>query len=139
MNKSIIDTDILSEILKGRDRTVAGRATEYRREHGRYSVTTITIAEVVKGFHRIRREDLIDGFLGAIRAEEVLSLDFEAGVTAGRVFADMERAGTPVGRADPLIAAIALRHDRVLVTGNLAHYERIRALGYPLRLENWRG
>jgi len=37
-----------------------------------------------------------------------------------------------------MIAAIALRHGLVLVTGNTDHYQRIQALGYPLKLDNWR-
>jgi hypothetical protein len=32
----------------------------------------------------------------------------------------------------------ALVHDLTLVTGNVNHYERIRTLGHPLRIENWR-
>jgi len=138
MNKAVIDTDILSEILKNRDPIVAKKAIEYRREHGRYTLTTINIAEIVKGLHKLRREDLLQKFLAGIRGEEILSLDIEGAVIAGRIFADLERTGTPIGRADPLIAAIALRHDLVVVTGNLAHYEKVRAAGYPLRLENWR-
>lgn len=37
-----------------------------------------------------------------------------------------------------MIAAIALRHGLTLVTGNLSHYQRIQALGYGLKLDNWR-
>jgi predicted nucleic acid-binding protein len=37
-----------------------------------------------------------------------------------------------------MIAAVALRLDCTLVTGNTAHYERVRSLGYGLRLEDWR-
>jgi len=37
-----------------------------------------------------------------------------------------------------MIAAQAIVHDLVLVSGNLAHYHRIQALGYPLQVVNWR-
>jgi predicted nucleic acid-binding protein len=37
-----------------------------------------------------------------------------------------------------LIAGIALRHGLTLVSGNVAHFQRIQALGYSLKLENWR-
>jgi len=40
--------------------------------------------------------------------------------------------------ANPLIAATALHHNLVLVTGNTAHYQRLQALGYDLRLDDWR-
>jgi tRNA(fMet)-specific endonuclease VapC len=35
-----------------------------------------------------------------------------------------------------MIAAIALTHGLELVTGNVAHYQRIQQLGYPLVLVN---
>jgi predicted nucleic acid-binding protein len=57
---------------------------------------------------------------------------------AGRIYADLERIGQPIGRADPIIAAIALRYDLTLITGNVAHYQRIQTLGYGLKLDNWR-
>jgi tRNA(fMet)-specific endonuclease VapC len=50
----------------------------------------------------------------------------------------LERTGQPIDRADPMIAAIALRHDLTLVTGNVSHYQRIQTLGYGLKLDNWR-
>jgi predicted nucleic acid-binding protein len=42
-----------------------------------------------------------------------------------------------IGRADPMIAAIALQCDFTRVTGNLSHYQRIQALGYSIKLDNW--
>jgi predicted nucleic acid-binding protein len=37
-----------------------------------------------------------------------------------------------------MIAALAIRHGLVLITGNIEHYQRIQALGYPLKIDNWR-
>ena len=37
-----------------------------------------------------------------------------------------------------MVAAIALSNNLELVTGNLAHYERLVELEFPLRLANWR-
>lgn len=33
---------------------------------------------------------------------------------------------------------IAARHDVVLVTGNMSPYNRIQALAYSLKLEDWK-
>jgi predicted nucleic acid-binding protein len=66
------------------------------------------------------------------------TFDENCAITAGRIFADLEKTGQPIGRADPMIAAIAMQHNLVVVTGNTAHYERIQKLGYSLRLDNWR-
>ena len=69
---------------------------------------------------------------------ESLTLDLSSAEIAGRIFGDLERTGQPIGRADPMIAAIALRHDLTLVTGNTAHYQRIQSLGYRLKLDYWK-
>ncbi|MBI4605717.1 MAG: PIN domain-containing protein [Planctomycetes bacterium] len=138
MDKTLLDTDILSEVLKGHDQRVVRRAREYRSKFTRYTLCTVNVLEVVKGFHKVGREDLINRFLDSIRGEEVLPLDLDAAVIAGRIFADLERRGLPIGRADPMIAGIALHHGLTLTTGNLDHYRRIQALSYPLKLDNWR-
>ena len=38
-----------------------------------------------------------------------------------------------------MIAATAIEHNLDLVTGNVKHFERIAALGYPLRMESCAG
>ncbi len=138
MSRSLLDTDIFSEILKGVDPRVATRATAYKADFGRYTISTITVMEVVKGFHKARREEKIKEFLSGLPSAEILTLDTRSSELAGRVYADLEKSGQTIGRADPLIAGIALRHRLTLVTGNLAHYRRIQQLGYELDLENWR-
>jgi tRNA(fMet)-specific endonuclease VapC len=94
--------------------------------------------EAVKGFHKQGREERIQNFLSLLPSVELLTLDVESSELAGRIYADLERAGQTIGIADTLIAAIALRNDRVLVTGNTSHYQRIQTLGYDLQLANWR-
>jgi tRNA(fMet)-specific endonuclease VapC len=69
---------------------------------------------------------------------DLLSLDLASAELAGRIYGDLERTGQTIGRLDPLIAAIAITHDLVLVSGNQAHYARIQSLGYALKLDNWR-
>jgi tRNA(fMet)-specific endonuclease VapC len=52
VNKSLLDTDILSEIGKGIDPNVARNAAAYRGAFGRYTLSVISIMEVVWGFQR---------------------------------------------------------------------------------------
>jgi len=42
--------------------------------------------------------------------------------------ANLEAEGRPLADADLQIAATALRHDLVLVTGNVGHFERVPGL-----------
>jgi tRNA(fMet)-specific endonuclease VapC len=94
--------------------------------------------EMVKGLQKARRPEMIAPLPTLPRSEESLEFDRAAAETAGRIWGDRERAGQPIGLADPMIAAIALRHGLGLVTGNTGHYQRIQRLGYPLSLANWR-
>jgi predicted nucleic acid-binding protein len=73
-----------------------------------------------------------------LASEEIFSLDVSATELAGRITGDLDRIGQPIGRADPMIAAIAIDQGLELVTGNTAHYQRIQQFGYPLTLVNWR-
>lgn len=136
--KALLDTDMLSEVLKSKDHHVLARARTYIAEHRRYTLSTITIMEVVKGLSRQGREDAVGRFLAVADGSEVVTLDKVSAELAGRIYADLERAGRFIGVADVLIAAIAVHLDLTLVTGNTSDYERIQAVGYPLRIENWR-
>jgi predicted nucleic acid-binding protein len=138
VNKSLLDTDILSEIGKGIDPNVARNAAAYRSAFGRYTLSVISVMEIVRGFQKNQSTRRLQRFLNAIAAEEILPFDQPAAELAGRIAGDLDRAGQPIGRADPMIAAIALQHGLELITGNTAHYQRIQQLGYPLTLVNWR-
>lgn len=138
MDRVLLDTDIFSEVLKGIDETVVARATAYVALFAHYTISTITVMEVVKGLHKVQREDRVQQFLNGLSTVELLTLNLPASEMAGRIYADLERTGQPIGRADPMIAAIALHHNLTLVTGNEAHYRRIQTVGYDLKLDNWR-
>lgn len=134
----LLDTDIYSEILKEIDARVRVRAAAYLDEHGVFTVSAVTVMEIVRGLRRIGSPERAARFLARLRTAEVLPLDAAAAELAGQIAADLERTGQPIGRADPMIAAIALVRRLPLVTGNTAHYRRIRALGYGLELDDWR-
>jgi tRNA(fMet)-specific endonuclease VapC len=135
---ALIDTDIFSETMRAKNPVVVANARNYRRRYGHYTISSITLAELVKGFVRMGREDRIPYLEDHLKDQEILSLDAFAAVLAGRIFGELERTGQPIGRIDPFIAAIALRHGLTLVTGNAKHFQRIVDLGFPLQLANWR-
>lgn len=138
MTKAVIETDILSEILRGRNAIVLSNMLGYIEQFGRLSVAAVTVMEVVRGYGRIGRTDALDRFLEQLRNYEVLSFDRESAVLAGEIVAALDRAGKPIGAADPMIAATALTRGYRVVTGNTAHFERIEAFGHALACENWR-
>ena len=62
-----------------------------------------------------------------------LPFDDSAAEVYGRVRAQLEAAGTPIGPYDLQIAAIALANDLVLVTHNTQEFSRISGL----RIVDW--
>jgi len=138
MKPALLDTDILSEILKGRDAAVRRSAEKYVSLHGRLALSVLSIVEIVTGLEKRNRKDELRRFEESLRSFEVFPLTSDSAALAGRIFARLELAGQPIGRVDPLIAAIAMENQRTLVTGNVRHYARIRDAGFDLTLENWR-
>ena len=138
MNKSLLDTDIFSEITKGVNATVVAHATTYRQAFSRYTISTVTLMEVVRGYQQKQATRQLQNFRTAIAAEEVIPFDQAAAELAGRIAGELERIGQPIGTTDPMIAATALHHGWELVTGNTAHFQRVQYLRYPLTLVNWR-
>lgn len=138
MDEALLDTDTLSEIIKGKNASVAARASAYRAIHHRYTFSVFTALEIMKGYHRVRRPDRISRFLAGIAGEQILTFGVSTAELSGRIIADLELSGRPIGRIDPMIAAVALEHGLTVVTGNVAHYQHIQRLGYPLTLDDWR-
>lgn len=138
MDKALLDTDTLSEVLKGKDPNVVIRASAYHAQFGRYIIASVTVMEVVKGLHKIQQPQRVQQFTSYLGSLEILSFDTAAAELAGLIYADLERTGQPIGWAAPMIAAVAIRHGLLLTTGNINHYQRIVNLGYGVRLDNWR-
>jgi tRNA(fMet)-specific endonuclease VapC len=138
VNKSLVDTDTLSGISKAYDQELLATAERYVATYGYYTFSSVTVMEVVRGYHLAGRLEKLSEFLASLADHEVLAFSESTAELAGKIDADLLRTGQPIGRADPMIAATAIEHALVLITGNVKHFERIQALGYPLRLENWR-
>jgi tRNA(fMet)-specific endonuclease VapC len=139
LNKALLDTDIYSEILKAINQTVTRNATAYRLAMGRLSLSVVTVMEIIQGLQKVGASPKrIQAFRTAILPEEILPFDQGAADLAGLIAGDLDRVGRPVGRCDPMIAAVAIRNGLELVTGNTAHYQRIQQLGYSITLVNWR-
>jgi tRNA(fMet)-specific endonuclease VapC len=100
---------------------VTAKAEQYRDSFGRFTISTVTVMEIVKGLHKMSRRQRLGSFLEAIEADEILGLDLASAELAGRIHGDLERTGQTIGRADPMIAAIAMSHDLALATGNTEH------------------
>jgi len=138
MRQSVLDTDILSYITDERYPEVSQRAQQYYRVFRYFTVSTISIAEIVEGLARNHDHAGIDVFLRRAEGFEILPVDLDEAVIAGKIFAALKEVGQKIGEQDPFIAAVAIANNRPLVTNNTGHFQRIVDLGFPLEMENWR-
>jgi tRNA(fMet)-specific endonuclease VapC len=138
MNRVLLDTDTLSEVIKGLNVNVVSRAKEYVDAFGALSFSSASAYEVLVGLQSKQA-------LGKIyRAEALFAQNEEIPPEAGdfrfaaKIVGALNRMGRPIGLFDPLIAACAIRRDYGVATGNTAHFEFIREAGFELHIENWR-
>jgi tRNA(fMet)-specific endonuclease VapC len=138
MQRVLVDSDILSEIIKSVDRNVVERATSYVSEHSVLTFTSTTALEFLYGLHA-------KGALAQTeRVEEVFAENDEICPTVGdyrlgaKVAGHMKRGGTPIGVIDPLIAACAINRNFLIATGNTAHFQFTKDAGFPIEFVNWR-
>ena len=64
---------------------------------------------------------------------EILGFDVEAADCYGKIRADLEKKGTPIGPLNMMIAGHAQSLGYTVVTNNVKEFSRVNAL----RIENW--
>lgn len=131
----LLDTDILSNLMKRTpSSTLVAKVASVSAEQ--QFTSSITLGELVYGTHRMRERtaSLMEKIEATLLPNlPVLAFDAAAAQRYGKVRAELERLGTPIGDADTRIAAIALSNDLKVVTGNERHFQRVPELG----IENW--
>ena len=129
--KVLLDTDTCIFALK-RNASVLDRLLS--RSRADIAVSVITEAELRTGAARssspVKTSHLLENFLRPLAVVEFTSAD---ATTYAQIRAKLERAGTPIGPLDTLIAAQAISRKLVLVTNNEREFGRVPGL----RLENW--
>lgn len=134
MESSLLDTDILTEIFKGRNRQVTSHASTYLQEHGQFAVSAMTQFEVVRGLRHKRATALLAKFDAVLARMAVLPISDEVLDQAANLWVVARDAGHPQRDADLIIAATAIVSGRMLVTGNSPHFRWINGL----LVANWR-
>ena len=130
----LFDTDVITNILKKKPSPHLIRHLE-RTAPDEHFITVMTVAEIVYGAQKSTRLEYHLKNLEEILLPEVVVLDFdiEAAYVAGKISAELEKTGIRLAWADIQIAAVAMVHDLVLITGNIKHFSRIPGI----QLENW--
>ena len=127
----LLDTDTCIYALKQDARVLEQLLSKNRDE---IVVSVITEAELRTGAAKstspVRTLRLLENFLRPIAVVDFTSDD---AIAYAQVRAKLERAGTPIGPLDTLIASQAIARKLTLVTNNAREFSRVSGL----RVENW--
>jgi tRNA(fMet)-specific endonuclease VapC len=130
--KYLLDTDVFSLMVKGRDPAIQERLTNLKAGEAVLSVVTCGefhygVAHTPLSAMRDQRAGRLINFFG------VMPLDQDAALAYGHIRADLRARGTPIGPNDLWQAALAQAKNLILVTRNIREFERVPRL----KLENW--
>src|SRR5947209_8551443 len=136
MVKSILDTDILSEYLKGHHATVINHAARYAKEHGSFTFTSVTVYEIVYGLELKGASSQLQKALAWLSQNEEITPINADYLTAATIKATARKQGIVLELPDCLIAAAATRLEFTLVTGNIEDFQALQKIGLKFRIEN---
>ena len=123
MALTLLDTNVCIDLLRGKTR---GRRLP---AFDQCQLPSVVVAELWTGVNKAadpgaQRASLVT-FLGLF---EQVAFDAEAARHYGEIRAHLERAGTPIGPLDQLIAAQARSVGANLLTANLKEFRRVPGL-----------
>jgi tRNA(fMet)-specific endonuclease VapC len=122
----LLDSDICIAAMK-KDMQVMERLNRFSL--GEVGLPSIVLAELAFGAAKSQHTALALKKLALFTERfPVVPLDFRAAHHYGRIKAQLELAGTPIGSNDYLIAATALAQDAILATRNVREFSRVPGL-----------
>jgi len=130
--KYILDTNVCIGLLKGKSSFLRTKIENILTDH--IIIPAIVRFELYYGAYKSsRREETLQKLNEFLTSFETIELDNHIAETAGKIRADIEKQGTPIGPYDLLIGASALYTGYVLVTHNTKEFSRIPGL----MIEDW--
>jgi tRNA(fMet)-specific endonuclease VapC len=131
----LLDTNACIALINGKPSAVRTRFQRVVQKGARVSISTIVAFElwygVAKSSQKEGNTNRLEIFLSGPLS--LLPFDEEDAKAAGKVRAEIEAAGRPIGAYDVLIAGQALRHKMTLVTANTKEFQRVPGLAF----EDW--
>jgi len=126
----VLDSDVLIDYLRG-----AGPGRDLVRALARgagYRVTAVTAFELALGLSYRNRPRPVHALLSV----PLLTLTRKAGLRGGSLLGELRRRGEAIDIRDAMQAGICLEAGAILVTRNVAHFERIPdlQLAHPAEL-----
>ena len=128
----MLDTNIISYIIKNRDFSLIDKFEEMSKEHI-IAVSSITVTELFYGVMKKNSKKLevtVNEFLLPLQR---LAFDENTSYSYALIRTTLESKGLIIGSNDLFIAAHAKSLDAILVTNNTIEFKRIE----DLKIEDW--
>ena len=128
----MLDTNICIYVIKHKPEKAFRKIQTIHPED--VCISSVTYAELVHGVEKSAAVEKNRLALSMFLANmEILGFDVEAADCYGKIRADLEKKGTPIGPLDMMIAGHAQSLGYTVVTNNVKEFSRVSAL----RIENW--
>jgi len=130
----LFDTDCLSNILKKAPSPLLIKKLETLPKDLQFTIS-INVSEIYFGAYRSRnRKKILKAYEDKVFPNvNILPFDTDSGKIYGRLKALLEKRDLSKSEPDLRIAAVAIQHDMILVTGNKRHFMNIPGLN----IEDW--
>lgn len=129
----MLDTTICVDLIRRHNQHVLRRVKRRRPED--LCVSSVTLSELEYGAAKSANPEknrlALAGFMTPL---SVMPYDDMVAPVYGRVRAELEREGTPIGPLDTMIAAHALALGLTVVTDNEREFSRVT----DLKVQNWK-
>ena len=128
----MLDTNICIYAIKHKPQKVFLKLQEVNPED--VCVSSITYTELVHGVEKSAAVEKNRLALSMLFANiEILNFDVDAANCYGKIRADLEKKGTPIGPLDMMIAGHTMSKGYIVVTNNVKEFSRVP----NLKIENW--
>jgi tRNA(fMet)-specific endonuclease VapC len=118
----VADTDVLIDFLSG---SGLAERVALELETGSLATTAVSRFELLSGARTPKQRRAVTELLDGM---STLPLDRAAADEAASIRHSLERRGEGIGMADSLIAGIVRANGGMLLTRNVAHFERVEGL-----------
>ena len=128
----MLDTNICIYVIKHKPEKVLRKLQTIHPED--VCISSVTYAELVHGVEKSAAVEKNRLALFMLLANmEIMGFDVEAADCYGKIRADLEKKGRPIGPLDMMIAGHGQSLGYTVVTNNVKEFSRVSAL----RIENW--
>ncbi|MCR5119444.1 MAG: type II toxin-antitoxin system VapC family toxin [Lachnospiraceae bacterium] len=128
----MLDTNICIYAIKQKPEKVIKELQKHKTSE--ICISSVTYAELIHGVEKSKAVEKNRLALSLLLANiDILNFDVEAANCYGKIRAELEKKGTPIGPLDMMIAGHAMALGYTVVTNNTREFSRVK----NLKLADW--